>query len=143
MITLQFNDMTAAIDDMTDQSANILAARICAQAKQFAPYKYGALRNSIMWRSAIQEGGFNSVGGYEKATEKITPRPAKYTAYVGTNLFYAAYQEYGTRRSSPNPFLRPSILIYTGQKGISEVKSMINKERLQGKIIQGEKRVFD
>lgn len=142
MITLQFNDMTAAVDDMTDQSANILAARICAQAKTLAPVDKGALRNSIMWRSAIQEGGFNSAGG-EKASEKITPRPAKYTAYVGTNLFYAAYQEYGTRKSAPNPFLRPSILIYSGQNGISEVKSMINKERIQGKIVPGEKRVFD
>jgi len=142
MITLQFNDMTAALDDITNQSANILAAKICAQAKTLAPFDKGQLRNSIMWRSAIQEGGFNSAGG-EKADSKITPTPAKYTAYVGTNLFYAAYQEYGTRKSAPNPFLRPSILIYSGGKGINEVKNMINKERLQGKIIPGEKRVFD
>ena len=142
MITLQFNDITAALDDITNQSANILAAKICAQAKTLAPFDKGQLRNSIMWRSAIQEGGFNSAGG-EKADAKITPRPAKYTAYVGTNLFYAAYQEYGTRKSAPNPFLRPSILIYSGGKGVSEVKNMVNKERLQGKIIPGEKRVFD
>lgn len=141
-ITLQFNDMTSAIDDCTNQAANILAAKICAQAKTLAPFDKGELRNSIMWRSTIQEGGFNAAGG-EKASEKITPQPAKYTAYVGTNLFYAAYQEYGTRRIPPNPYLRPAILIYSGGKGIAEVKSMINKERLQGKIIPGEKRVFD
>ena len=61
------------------------AFRIEAKAKQLAPVDTGLLRNSIQTR----------INGPLKAT-------------VGTNVEYAAAQEFGTRHQKGTPFLTPA-----------------------------------
>ena len=130
-------------DGITEKAALKLAAKTTAQAKSLLSGHVvtGRLRNSIMYRSSIAEGGFNTSGG-EKADNKITVKPAKYTAYVGTNLFYAPYQEFGTRRMAPHPFLRPAILWASGQAGKNEIVAMMREEIRRGPLSQERKSVF-
>lgn len=56
-------------------------------AKGYAPVDTGRLRNSISHEIAQDEGA----------------------VYIGTNVEYAPYQEFGTRYQSGTPFLRPAI----------------------------------
>lgn len=128
-------------DGITEKAVLKLAAKTTAQAKALAGVDSGRMRNSIMYRSSIAEGGFNTSGG-ERADKEITVKPAKFTAYVGTNLFYAPYQEFGTRRMAPHPFLRPAILWASGQAGKNEIVAMIREEIRRGPLSQERKSVF-
>ena len=84
------------------------AIYVTNQAKILAPTDKGQLRNSIMYKSGkSQSGGFNNNAG-EQAPEKIHVQPKENEAYVGTNLDYGIYQEFGTRRMSAQPYLRPA-----------------------------------
>ena len=120
-------------DGITERAVLKLAAKTTAQAKSLPQVDTGRLRNSIMYRTSTTEGGFNNSGG-EKEKNEITVKPAKFTAYVGTNCFYAPYQEFGTRRMAPHPFLRPAILIASGQRGRDEVAAMIKAEIAAGPL---------
>lgn len=73
-------------------------------AKEYAPVDTGRLRNSITHEAAPDEGA----------------------VYIGTNVEYAPYQEFGTRYQSGTPFLRPAVENHLGEyKAIveSELKS--------------------
>lgn len=59
-------------------------------AKNFAPYDTGNLYNSI----AIE---------YHKTEDGIA-------ADIGTDVFYAGYQEIGTSRNPPHPYMRPALM---------------------------------
>jgi hypothetical protein len=43
----------------------------------------------------------------------------------------------------PQPYMRPSILIYTKNVGRSEVVLMIQREMALGKLVKEQKRVFN
>jgi len=78
------------------------------QAKTLAPVDKGQLKNSIMYKLANGgNAGFNDSGG-EPAPAKISLTPEKGSAYVGSNLAHAIYQEFGTRLLNAQPFLRPA-----------------------------------
>ena len=120
--------------------AGVLEACIMAtnEAKTLAPVDDGMLRNSIMWKTNQRTGGFNNSGG-EKASKQITPEPQKLEGYVGSNLEYAVYQEFGTRKMRPQPFLRPAILFV--QKGnVQDVIKRIKEETERGILKEGQKR---
>lgn len=61
-----------------------------ADAKALAPVDTGALKNSI---STDLEGD---------------GRNASMTAEIGPTVDYAIFQEYGTSRTAPQPFMRPA-----------------------------------
>lgn len=63
--------------------------RVHNRAKQLCPVDTGNLRSSISFR--IEHVGATTVG------------------VVGTNVEYAPYVEYGTRRMAAQPFLRPAL----------------------------------
>jgi HK97 gp10 family phage protein len=52
----------------------------------------------------------------------ITRQVNKDTAYVGTNVEYAPYEEFGTRYRKAHPFLRPSLT-----KSINKIKNIFIK----------------
>lgn len=55
------------------------------------------------------------------AGDAIQPPASEYEAYVGTNVEYAIYNEYGTIKfPSGNPFMRPAIDIVRGNMGVKE-----------------------
>lgn len=76
-----------------------IATQIVNQEKALSPVDKGLLRSSIKWE---KEGKSEIVGG--------------------TNVEYAIYQEYGTRKMSAQPFMRPGFDIVA--KGVSAVKAM-------------------
>jgi len=145
MVEIQFNDYTDLVNKVTQQASLGLAAKIAAQAKALCPVAIvngGRLRNGIMWKTDDAEGGFNDQSG-DLASEKINVVPKEYEAYVGTRVRYAPYVEFGTRRMRPQPYLRPSILLYARNVGRAEVIKMIQAEMAMGKLVKGQKRVFD
>ncbi len=120
-----------------------VAALVTAQAKVLAPVNKqpgmgGQLRNSIMWKTNRDSGGFNDGSG-DVAQEEISVLPKPDEAYVGVNLNYAIYQEFGTRYMAPNPYLRPAIAIILGGKA-KNIMKRINEERMRGALKEGQKR---
>lgn len=81
--------------------------KVQSQAKTLAPVDLGQLRNSLMYELNKKDGGFNSESG-KKADQKLTTGSDELVGYVGTNLDYAVYQEFGTRKNVAQPFLRPA-----------------------------------
>lgn len=70
-------------------------------AKEYAPVDTGRLRNSITHEASPDEGA----------------------VYIGTNVEYAPYQEFGTRYQSGTPFLRPAV-----ENHLDEYKAIVESE---------------
>lgn len=87
------------------------------QAVALCPARHGRLRGSITFatasfksplQSAVPEGGYEAVN--PKSDDRVIDSPDDYTLHVGTNVEYAPYVEYGTRRfPTGQPFLRPAL----------------------------------
>ena len=90
------------------------AIMVTTQAKAFTPVDKGQLRGSIMWR------GGGKTGSHESGPQLSINPTSGYV--VGTAVEYAVYQEYGTRKMPPQPYLRPSIDIIT--KGSTAKEAM-------------------
>ena len=65
------------------------AQQIQGEAARLAPYLTGNLRRSIHTVTETKRGEVRAV--------------------IGTNVEYATFQEYGTSKMAPNPFLRPAL----------------------------------
>ena len=116
-----------AVEEGSDRALLTAAIAVTAQAKKLSPVDFGQLRNSIMYKIHNgEEGGFNESGG-ESAEEKIASTNEKQTAFVGTNLEYGHYVEFGTKTQEAQPYLRPAGEVLRGlgavgrsfQKGFS------------------------
>ena len=70
-------------------------------AKEYAPVDTGRLRNSITHEAAPDEGA----------------------VYIGTNVEYGVYQEFGTVNQTGTPFLRPAV-----ENHIDEYKEIVEQE---------------
>ena len=66
-----------------------LALQVERRAKALAPVDTGRLRSSITWELGRDEQGL--------------------VARIGSNVEYAAYQEFGTRTVPASPYLRPAL----------------------------------
>ena len=130
------------LDNILQQGTNAgvleTCIKIATQAKVLAPVKDGRLRNSIMYRTKFQEGMFNDSGGLS-APKKLDSQPKDNEGYVGSNLDYAVYQEFGTRYTRPQPYLRPAALIVKGAKA-SDVIKKIKEETERGVLKAGRAR---
>lgn len=107
-----------ALGDMKGQvmlDACVMGAReISNEAKIKAPKKTGTLFRSIHVGGHVAEsapdfspsdvaGDYSDIGGEEVSDTKVTIQ-------IGTNLVYAAPQEYGTSTGVPaHPYMRPAI----------------------------------
>lgn len=74
-------DLTRIVDDIADEAVGI--------AKQLAPVDSGDLQESI------------------EVTKKSGGKFSR-SRWIGSKLFYARFQEYGTSRHAPRPFLEPA-----------------------------------
>lgn len=70
-------------------------------AKEYAPVDTGRLRNSISHETNSDESA----------------------VYIGTNVEYAPYQEFGTYKMPGTPFLRPAI-----ENHLGEYKQIVQNE---------------
>ena len=125
---IEYGDPVKAVEKGLDKSVNETLAQIATNAKLFAPVATvngGRLKNSIMYNGPEITGGFNDSGG-EKAEKQINSKAKKAVGYIGSNLDYAVYQEFGTRKMAAQPFLRPAIEIQRG-KTVASIKKTMNE----------------
>lgn len=89
-------DNTKAIKTALEQQVDAALEEIgevCeGYAKNMAPVRTGRLKSSITHQRAA---GFLA---------------QRHTVYIGTNVEYATYQEFGTSKIKPQPFLKPAIV---------------------------------
>ena len=95
-----------------------------AQAKTLCPVKLGRLRGSITTQSGTQGTAVESPA---TAADKIAGPSGGLDTYVGTNVEYGPYVEFGTVRSSAQPFLRPALDMAIG-KAVSIVRKNAKTE---------------
>jgi len=77
-------------------------------------YQTGQTRNSIQYHvSNGKEGGLNDSTG--KVSSDKLRKPERGSALFGATTEHAVYVEFGTRKQSPQPFIRPAIAIASGQ----------------------------
>ena len=74
-----------ASDEAIARALEAIGLQAEGYAKLLAPVDTGRLRNSISHEVSDQ------------------------TVYIGTNVEYAAYQEFGTRRMKAQPYLAPAV----------------------------------
>jgi HK97 gp10 family phage protein len=123
------------LDKIIDKSIDVgileTCIKITAEAKSLAPLDKGRLRNAIMYKTTSKDGGFNNDSSREKADRQLEIQPKQLEGYVGANLEYAIYQEYGTRKMAPQPFLRPAgLLVKSGN--LNDVIRRIKEETEKG-----------
>lgn len=98
-ITSHVSEAIEAKNEAVARALEIMGEVAERYAKGYAPVDTGRLRNSISHEVAPDE---NAV-------------------YVGTNVEYAPYQEFGTRYQGGTPFLRPALDNHLGEyKSIAE-----------------------
>ena len=90
-----------AAEVLAGKSALEIGLFVEGQAKELAPVRTGRLRGSIMTASK----DFQS----DNEGEKIKPPDTIGEVFVGSAVEYAAYMEYGTGKTSAQPFLRPAL----------------------------------
>lgn len=106
-------DYSAIVDEETaDKLVKEECVILTGFAKELVPVDKGQLKNSIMWKTQKDEGGFNKEGVKEAPSDTKLSKPQADEGYVGSGLEYAGPVEYG-RKDMPNyprqPYLRPAI----------------------------------
>ncbi len=83
-----------------------VCVRLTAQAKSLAPVDTALLKNSLTWKTNKAKG--TGIGN-------ITENPKDFEGFVGTDVQYAIYQEFGTRYMKAQPFMKPAMNIVKGK----------------------------
>ena len=98
-----------------------ILANVVGKAKALAPVAEkngGRLRSSITWVTSKQKAG----------GENLNVSPKAHEGYAGSSVYYAIYQEFGTRKMKPQPFMRPAIEQVTkGTDPQKTIADIINK----------------
>lgn len=89
-LVLHIDELNEKVKEALIDGLDAVGRDAASTAAQFAPYKTGALRNSIT----------NAVDSEELA------------AYIGTNLNYAVYQEFGTSRIAGKHFIKAGATLH-------------------------------
>ena len=87
--------------------------KIESDAVLLCPFRFGRLRGSI----SVQMKNFehkNPDSGKAQPGDFISKPNKENEALVGTNVNYARYQEYGTVKMAPQPFMRPALDLNRG-----------------------------
>ena len=83
------------------------AIKITGDAKTLSPVDTGLLRKSLFYR--------------------VTRESRQVLGVVGTNVEYAAFQEFGTSRMEPQPYMKPA-LDQNKENTVNLVRNEIRKE---------------
>jgi HK97 gp10 family phage protein len=97
------NEVIKEKDEAIQRALEIIGLVAESYAKMNCPVDTGNLRNSI------------------SHTVK------KDTAYIGTNVEYAPYVEFGTSKTKPQPYLKPAVMNH-----ITEYKQLVSNELKKG-----------
>jgi hypothetical protein len=116
--TMAGKDYAEAVRSGTIAGVLKTALQVEAQAKRIAPVVTARLKGSITHAMRASRSSVQSPAGPGDAIQAPND---EYTAFVGTNVEYAIYNEYGTvKHPSGNPFLRPAIDIVRGKLPVKE-----------------------
>ena len=96
---IQYGDIDGVSDAIEKEVVTKQCAKIAAQAKQLTPVDTGRLKGSIGYKTEIEETANPAISGKTKRN----------VGFVGSAVDYAAYQEFGTRKMSAQPYLRPAV----------------------------------
>lgn len=99
-VTSHVNEVISAKNEAIARALEAIGIQAEGDVAELAPVDTGRLRDSIT----------HEVDESEEAV------------YVGTNVEYAAYQEYGTSKMKPHPFLKPGIM-----NNLETYKSIVKK----------------
>lgn len=135
-ISLKLTDNTAevlkALDSQVERALEAVGLQAEGYAKMLCPTDTGLLKNSITHAVAGKSASIssyksNSTHASTAATQRagtagknVNPvKTGKYSGsigtsdekavYVGSNVFYAPYVEYGTSRMKAQPYIKPAI----------------------------------
>lgn len=93
------DEVLRALDSQVELAFQAIGAEAVTYAQKDTPVDTGRLRNSIAWATKKDKGGGDS-----------TPQgmPEEHSAYIGTNVEYAVYVEYGNQKHAvgKNHFIR-------------------------------------
>ena len=136
-----YGDPIKVIGEANEKGLIELLVNTTAQAKNLAPVDQGELKNSIMWKTENEKGGFNDGGG-QQSSKPLTGEAEKDTGYIGTNVDHSTYQEFGTRNQVPQPFLRPAISIEAKGQSVNKVLKDIDRA-VQNSLKKGKNPKFE
>jgi HK97 gp10 family phage protein len=129
-----FGDVIGGASKGNFKSVLSVASRVVAQAKALAPVQKkdgGRLRNSIMYELNNGDTGGRDDSQGEKSIAPINAKPPKNSAFVGFNLLYGIYQEYGTRKMKAQPFIRPAVAIEAMNADTKQILKEIAREEME------------
>lgn len=87
-VTSHVNEVISAKNGAIARALEAIGIQAEGDVASLAPVDTGRLRNSITHETHAEEE----------------------SVYVGTNVEYGKYQEYGTSKMKPHPFLKPGIM---------------------------------
>ena len=97
-----------------------MCIKVTSQARALSPVISGRLKGSITWKTSTASGG-----GSVPLTESVKA----FSGLVGTNVWYAVYVNFGTKRQSPQPFLTEAMFKYAiGNAGKIVISKAANDE---------------
>lgn len=118
---VKFINNTKKVLSEFDKAINRALGEIGMQAegyaKDLAPYDTGFLRNSITYAIGGEKPKISSYKA-DKADKNGEIKKGKYsgvadneknTVYIGTNVSYARRKEFGYKKETANPYLKPAI----------------------------------
>lgn len=111
--SFEMKDASQDVIKQMDSTVNVVLGAVGAEATTYAqkdcPVDTGRLRNSIAWATSRDSGGFRMPGEGEPSEPQATPEDG--TVYIGSNVDYAEYVEYGDaqHKVGKKHFLRDSI----------------------------------
>lgn len=133
---VRVEDHTKEVIDQTDlailEALEIIGGKLERYAKEKCPVDTGLLRNSITY-ALDGETPHKAQEKPKKSDKKYGDKMPKYSGqmpkeesgravYVGTNVEYAPYIEFGTSRMKPRPYLKPAV-----QDHLQEYRNIIAK----------------
>lgn len=129
-------DVETEVESGIDIGVLEIAIEINNQTKALLRPDTGRLRNGYMAKGKLGESGFNNSGGVKATSdEKLLGSAQKGEAFVGTNVEYAPYEEFGTRNRGAKPALRPAYgIVVRGGKADTEMKKALNNSVNKAKI---------
>lgn len=95
-----------ALNDANEAGLLAVVLDIEGSAKLLSPWDTGRLRGSITYRTTTRE---DKPRPPAKPEDGVQSRPKKGEAYIGTNVEYAAHQEFGTVKMKAQSFLRKAV----------------------------------
>ncbi len=115
-----------------------LAINITANAKSLAPVDLGQLRNGIQYETGTGDRGGLNDGPGETAEEMSVPL-APNDAAVMASAEHSIYQELGTSKMVPQPYIRPAVALVAGTPP-ADVLNAIEREIARGVLVAGVQR---